>query len=197
MDQHIPSLEEIIKLQERIRKQFDRINNVLEQRISVYNLSTLDVIADKIISKINSGLDPKVVAVHKRKSSTKPDSKPDPKPSITFVDASQFITTLNDFFYKWMNCSRINPDRTYTLTDEEYKIASSMPESRHEVLTSTTDSGILRIYREVSQEKILTFYSQIIPDEWEPTLPRPGIINTFKRDYPWDREYSSDFIQND
>ena len=96
MDQHIPSLEEIIKLQERIRKQFDRINNILEQRISVYNLSTLDVIADKIISKINSGLDSKVVAVHKHKSSTKPD----PKPSTTFVDASQFIATLNDFFYK-------------------------------------------------------------------------------------------------
>lgn len=80
MDQHIPSLEEIIKLQERIRKQFDRINNVLEQRISVYNLSTLDVIADKIISKINSGLDPKVVAVRKHNSSTKQSTKPDPKP---------------------------------------------------------------------------------------------------------------------
>ncbi len=78
---HSPTPEEIFKLLERVRKQFDRINDVIEDRLLLNGSSAVQSLADKIISIVESKLILKPDSIQQPKQNSKQNSKPQqPKP---------------------------------------------------------------------------------------------------------------------
>lgn len=98
---HTPTSEEIFKLLERVRKQFDRIINVMDDRLLPDSNQAVQSLANKLISTVESTLILKPDSIHQDSiQQPKPDSIqqsiPQSKPSIPKPDSNQSDSNQSD-----------------------------------------------------------------------------------------------------
>jgi hypothetical protein len=129
---HTPTPEEIFKLLERVRKQFDRIINVMDDRLLPDSNQAVQSLANKLISTVESTLILKPDSIQQPKPDSIPQSKPSiPKPdSIISQDSKDnFISELKQIFHDGIKSKRMSGKRTIPLSPEELDIAKSIPEN--------------------------------------------------------------------
>lgn len=174
---HSPTPEEIFKLLERVRKQFDRINDVIEDRLLLNSSSAVQSLADRIISTVESKLILKPDSIHQ----LKPDS------IISQDSKANFISELKQIFHDGVKSKRISGSRTIPLSPEELEIAKSIPENDRFMLMIQSDNKDLDLIWRINSFNEIEFVWRIGYEDWRKE-EKTYIKNTLIRDFPNEEE---------
>lgn len=189
---HTPTPEEIFKLLERVRKQFDRIINVMDDRLLPDSNQAVQSLANKLISTVESTLILKPDSIQQPKPDSIPQSKPSiPKPdSIISQDSKDnFISELKQIFHDGIKSKRMSGKRTIPLSPEELDIAKSIPENDRFIALILSDENkkSLDLFWRINSFNEIEFVWKIVYEDWSEE-EKTYIKNTLLRDFPNEEE---------